>query len=226
MIKTCRRCFSTTWYHRHINDTYVKLAHKNDLRSRASFKLTEINDKYHLIRSGSTVIDLGCAPGSWSESAAEIVYKGKKATNNENPPKKVGQVIGIDLIEMDPIEGVDFIQGDFTDTNLQARLIELMRSPPDCVISDMSPQREADRNFVHIDSLKLSEIAIRFAEKVLTPNGSFLCKFFDGERTNLFKSYAERSFSRVKIVKPSASRSTSSEKYLLAMGFKSSKSEK
>ena len=199
---------SRRWLKEHFNDPYVKEAQKRGLRSRAVFKLEEMDARDQLLRSGQCVVDLGAAPGGWSEYAARAV--GAR-----------GRVIAIDLLAMPPIPGVDFVQADFgTDEGL-ARVDELLGDrAPDLVLSDMAPNISGQKAVDQPRSMHLAELALDFCENRLNPGGSLVVKVFQGEGFDeLVKSMRAR-FERVQSRKPRASRDRSREVYLLARGYR------
>jgi len=207
LIKMARSKNSEKWLREHFDDSYVKKSRAEGFRSRASYKLLEIQKKDRLIKPGMTVIDLGASPGSWSQVVANLVG-----------PK--GVIFANDLLPMDHIEGVNFIQGDFTDQALYDLLIEkLAGTAVDLVISDMAPNISGVKEIDQPRAIYLSEIALDLARSVLKPGANFLVKVFQGEGLEAFQTEIRSSFSTVKVRKPRASRSRSREIYLLAKGF-------
>ncbi|RDI48039.1 23S rRNA (uridine(2552)-2'-O)-methyltransferase RlmE [Aquicella lusitana] len=201
---------SRRWLKEHFTDPYVKQAQQEGYRSRAVYKLLEIQERGHLFKPGMTVIDLGAAPGGWSQVVARLV-------------KPCGRVIAMDLLPMEPIEGVDFIQGDFSDeTILQALLDKLAPAKADWVISDMAPNMSGNESIDIPRSMYLSELALDFALQVLMPEGGFLIKVFQGEGFDALLAEMKRRFKTVAIRKPKASRGRSREVYILARGLKGS----
>lgn len=198
---------SKNWLKEHFDDPYVKQAQSEGLRSRAVFKLKEIDDKEKLIKKAYQIIDLGAAPGGWSEYAAKKV--GDK-----------GKVIATDILPMDYLPGVEFIQGDFREESvLQAILQVTDGGHLDLVISDMAPNISGVDAIDQPSSMYLADLALDLAQKTLKPNGDFLVKVFQGEGFEAYKSAVKAAFSQVKIRKPAASRPRSREVYLLAKGF-------
>jgi len=199
---------SNQWMQEHFDDEYVKKAQAMGYRSRSTFKLVEIQEKDKIIKSGMNVIDLGAAPGGWSDYARKIVGKKNK-------------VIGLDLLAIDPIEGVDFIQGDFRENDV---LDELMRvldgAPVDLVMSDMAPNISGNKAMDQPRSIYLAELALDTAQTVLTKGGTFLIKMFQGAGFDEYKREVMKCFSSVVIRKPKSSRPRSKEVYILAKGFK------
>ena len=198
---------SQRWRQRQERDIYVEKANRAGWRSRAIFKLEQINDKEHLLVPGTVCVDLGAAPGSWSQLAARLVQPG-------------GRVIALDLLPMDAIPGVDFLQGDFTDAATLDSLRKLVGSAPvDLVMSDMAPNISGNRTMDQPRTLALLDEALLFATEVLRPGGAFLCKAFQGEGIDDFTRRLRSHFGTVKTVKPRASRPESREIYLLARSF-------
>ena len=199
---------SKQWLKEHFDDVYVRRAKEEGYRSRASFKLLEIQEQDKLIRQGMTIVDLGAAPGGWSQVAAN--FAGKK-----------GQVIASDILPIDSLPGVEFLQGDFTEDAVLARLIELLKDRQvDLVISDMAPNISGMRSIDLPRVMHLAELALDLARSVLKPDGGFLVKVFHGEGYEELQKKVKSSFSSVKVRKPKASRARSSEIYLLAAGFR------
>ncbi len=199
---------SKQWLKEHFDDVYVRRSQEQGYRSRASFKLLEIQQQDGIIRCGMTVVDLGAAPGGWSQIAAALV--GDK-----------GQVIASDILPIDVLAGVQFLQGDFTEPGvLQSLLVMLNGSHADLVISDMAPNMSGMREIDLPRVIYLAELALDMARKVLKPGGTFLVKAFHGEGTDALQAELKSSFSSLKVRKPKASRARSSEIYLLAAGFR------
>jgi 23S rRNA (uridine2552-2'-O)-methyltransferase len=204
---------SRAWLERQLSDPYVARAKREGFRSRAAFKLAEIDDKYRLIKRGAHVVDLGAAPGGWSAVAAE----------RAGP---TGRVVGLDVLEMKPIAGVDFVTMDFLDAAAPDRLKAMLRredgDTADVVLSDMAANATGHRQTDHLRTMALAEAAGGFAREVLSPGGSFLCKVLQGGGEAKFLAELKRDFASVKHVKPPASRTDSAELYLLARGFRGS----
>ena len=197
-----------SWIKQHVKDPYVKQSQVDGYRSRASYKLLEIVEKDRLIRSGMTVVDLGSAPGGWSQVAARLVGH-------------TGRVHALDLLPMDSIAGVDFIQGDFTEEDIFDELLTLIENRPvDLVISDMAPNLSGNKAVDQPAVMYLAELAVELAEKVLTSNGVFIAKLFQGQGFDPFVLQVRTLFNGVSIIKPDASRSRSREVYLVAKGLK------
>ena len=196
-----------TWQQRQAKDPYIQQARKGGWRSRAVFKLKEILEKEHLLKADMLCIDLGASPGSWSQYIS-VSLKGKT------------KIIAVDLLPMDGLPSVDFIQGDFTDCSVAQRLERLLGDDKaDLVISDMAPNITGTKAVDQPRCMHLAEQALDFAEHSLKSGGSFICKVFQGQGADGYITDARQSFGRVKVVKPKASRSRSSEIYLVARNF-------
>lgn len=193
------------WLERQINDPFSAEARAKGYRSRAAFKLSEIDDKLKLIKKGTKIIDLGCAPGGWIQIALE---------------RGAGPVVGVDLLEVDPLSPATIIQMDFTDPACGPRLMELLGGQPDIVLSDMAPNTVGHRETDHIRIVGLIELAVDFAVSVLKPGGSFIAKAFQGGETAEVIARLKKHFEKVQHIKPKASRADSSEVFLAATGFK------
>jgi 23S rRNA (uridine2552-2'-O)-methyltransferase len=198
---------SRQWLERQLNDPYVARAKREGLRSRAAFKLAEMDDKFHLFRPGSKVIDLGAAPGGWSQIAAQRAGAD-------------GRVVAIDLLDMLAIPGVEFLHLDFLDAAAPDRLKALLGGPADVVLSDMAANATGHRKTDHLRIMALAETAAMFAREALRPGGAFLCKVLQGGTEAELLAGLKRDFATVKHVKPAASRSDSAELYVLAQGFR------
>lgn len=200
-----RKLSSNLWLERQLNDPYVAKAQAEGWRSRAAYKLIEIDEKIHILKSGQTVVDLGAAPGGWSQVAA----------------KKGCRVIALDLLEMDEVPGVTFFQMDFMDDTAPETLLDAMGgSGADIVMSDMAHNTTGHKNTDHIRIMALVESAYEFAIEVLKPGGVFLAKVFQGGTENDLLARMKKDFKSVKHIKPPASRKDSSETYVVAMGFR------
>jgi 23S rRNA (uridine2552-2'-O)-methyltransferase len=215
-VKTAgkRSLSSTLWLERQLNDPYVARAKREGYRSRAAYKLIEIDDKYRLLKPGAKVVDLGAAPGGWSQIAA------KRVGSVEGKGGAKGRVIGIDLLEMDAVPGVDFMQLDFLDPATPDILKEKLGGPANVVLSDMAANTTGHRKTDHLRIVALVEAAAEFAGEVLAPGGAFLAKVIQGGTENELLAMLKRSFASVKHVKPQASRADSAELYVLATGFR------
>ena len=193
------------WLNRQLNDPYVAAAQKQGFRSRAAFKLMELDDRFKLIGKGCRVLDLGAAPGGWTQIALQ---------------RGAGRVVGVDLLPIDPVQGAILIQGDFDDPAMPARLSELMGGPADLVLSDMAPNTTGHAATDHIRIMALAELALHFATSILAPGGSFVAKVFQGGSEKDMLLPMKKSFARVKHAKPPASRKESSELYVVAQKFR------
>jgi len=212
-----RTASSRAWLTRQISDPYVARAKREGFRSRAAFKLAEVDDRYKVLKPGARVVDLGAAPGGWSEIAARRVGAG-------------GRVIALDILDMKPVPGVEFLQLDFLDPSAPQHLEAMLGSggdapgrdqiKADVVLSDMAANATGHRQTDHLRIMALAEAAAEFARQVLAPGGVFLCKVLQGGTEAALLAELKRDFSSVKHVKPPASRSDSSELYLLAKGFR------
>ncbi len=199
---------SQNWLKRHFDDPYVKEAQKAGYRSRAAFKLLEMQERSRFIKPGQVVVDLGAAPGGWSQIAVPLV--GRK-----------GAVIALDILPMDPIDRVDFIQGDFTEEVIHnALLARLENRPVDLVMSDMAPNISGLKAVDQPRAMYLAELALDHAKTVLKPGGTFLVKVFQGEGFDEYLRQVRSAFDQVVIRKPKASRPKSREVYLLAQGYR------
>lgn len=203
-----RTASSTRWMQEHFDDHYVKLAQKRGLRSRAAFKLEELQQKDHLIKPGMTIVDLGAAPGGWSQVAVKLL--GDR-----------GKIIACDILPMDPIAGVDFLQGDFREEKvLDALLTRVGNSKVDLVLSDMAPNMSGSGAVDQPRAMYLVELALDMCHQVLAANGSFAVKVFQGEGFDEYLKAVRAAFKSVKTRKPDSSRARSREVYLVATGYK------
>jgi 23S rRNA (uridine2552-2'-O)-methyltransferase len=212
-VKTARqrKLSSTRWLERQLNDPYVAQAKREGFRSRAAYKLAEIDDKYHLLKPGDAVIDLGAAPGGWSQIAARRV---KSEAGG-------GLVVAIDITPVDALPGVTFLHADFMDDKAPAALIAALGGRrPDAVLSDMASPATGHRQTDHLRIMALCEAALHFAIEVLAPGGAFLCKVLQGGTASELLDGLKQNFAVVRHVKPKASRADSSELYVLATGFR------
>ncbi|MBU3730984.1 MAG: RlmE family RNA methyltransferase [Beijerinckiaceae bacterium] len=214
-VKTAKKktVSQTRWLARQLNDPYVARAKREGWRSRAAFKLIEIDDKYHLLKPGARVVDLGAAPGGWSQVAVQRIG-----------PK--GRVVGIDLLDIEPIAGVDFAVMDFLEPDAPEKLRAMLGGPADIVMSDMAANATGHKKTDHLKIVALAELAIEFAREVLAPGGSFVAKVLQGGTEGSLLTDLKRDFAVVKHVKPAASRKDSAELYVLATGFRGSKPDK
>ena len=199
---------SRRWMHEHLNDEYVKKAQKEGYRSRAVFKLIEIIDKKHIIKKGDKVLDLGAAPGGWSQVASKIVGQ-------------TGQVIASDILPIEEISGVDFLQGDFTESSVYEKLLNMTKGQKiNTILSDMAPNMSGQLSVDQPKSMNLAELSLDMAIKTLIPNGHFVVKVFQGEGFDAYVQIARQTFKKVVIKNPRASRARSKEVYLLASQLK------
>ena len=205
-----RKLSSKLWLERQLNDPYVAQAKREGYRSRAAFKLIEIDDKYRLLKPGLTVVDLGAAPGGWSQIAAKRIgaVDGK------------GRVVAIDLLEMPEIPGVQFAQLDFLDAAAPEKLIAMLGGRADAVLSDMAANTTGHRKTDQLRIVALVEAAALFASEVLKPGGTFLAKVFQSGADADLLAQLKRDYATVRHVKPASSRQDSSERYVLATGFR------
>jgi 23S rRNA (uridine2552-2'-O)-methyltransferase len=213
-VKTSKRRkqSSNLWLERQLNDPYVARAKREGFRSRAAFKLMEIDDKARVLKKGARVIDLGAAPGGWSQVAAKRV----------GAPQQ-GRVVAIDVLAMDSLPGVEFMQLDFLAADAPDKLKAMLGGPADAVLSDMAANATGHAKTDHLKIMALVEAAADFAREVLSPGGTFLAKVLQGGTEGALLAGLKRDFSSVKHVKPAASRADSAELYLLATGFRQSR---
>lgn len=193
------------WLERQVNDPFAAKARALGYRSRAAFKISEIDERFHLFKKGVRVVDLGLAPGGWTQYAIQ---------------KGVTNIAGVDLLPVEPLPPAHILQMDFTDPECGPKLIELIGGPPDVVMSDMAPNTIGHRETDHLRIIGLIEAAIDFAVEVLKPGGSFVAKAFQGGGTDQLIGQLKQHFADVRNVKPKASRQDSSEVFLVATGFK------
>jgi 23S rRNA (uridine2552-2'-O)-methyltransferase len=204
-----RSVSSRQWLERQLNDPYVARAKREGMRSRAAYKLMEIDNKARFLKKGARVIDLGAAPGGWSQVAAERV----------GAPEQ-GRVIAIDVLAMEPVAGVEFIKLDLLDHAAPDKLKKMIGGPADVVLSDMAANATGHARTDHLKIMALVEVAAEFAREVLAPGGTFLAKVLQGGTEAALLASLKRDYKGVKHVKPPASRSDSAELYLLATGFR------
>lgn len=207
-----RTVSSKRWLERQLNDPYVARAKREGFRSRAAYKLAEIDDKHRLLKAGARVVDLGAAPGGWSQLAAKRV----------GAPEK-GRVVAVDILEMQPLPGVDVIRLDFLEGDSPDRIKVVLGGEADVVLSDMAANTTGHRKTDHLRTMALVEAAADFACEVLAQGGAFLAKVLQGGTESALLAKLKRDFTAVRHVKPAASRSESSELYLLATGFRGSR---
>jgi 23S rRNA (uridine2552-2'-O)-methyltransferase len=196
---------SARWLVRQLNDPYVVAARQQGWRSRAAFKLLELDDKFHLIQKGARVLDLGAAPGGWTQVAVK---------------RGAGSVLALDLLPIDPINGATILLGDFTDPQMPERLTTELGGNADLVLSDMAPNTTGHASTDHIRIIALAEMALEFAIRVLSPNGAFVAKVFQGGSEKQVLDVLKQNFATVRHAKPPSSRKESSELYVVATGFR------
>jgi 23S rRNA (uridine2552-2'-O)-methyltransferase len=202
-----RTTASQKWLERQLNDPYVRAAKAAGWRSRAAFKIIELDEKYKLFRPGQRVVDLGAAPGGWTQVAVQRV--GDR-----------GKVVGLDLLPMDVIPGAALLQGDFEDPAVEQAVLEVLDGPADLVLSDMAPNTTGHNATDHLRILNLIELALHFSAKVLVPGGGFVAKVFQGGTERDLLNWLKRDFASVKHAKPPSSRKDSAEMYVVAQGFR------
>jgi len=212
-VKTARgrKKSSTSWLHRQLNDPYVLEAKQRGLRSRAAFKLMELDDRFSLLKPGLRVVDLGAAPGGWTQIAVDRVRAGHPGG---------GTVVGLDILEWEPVPGATCLTMDFLDPTAPDRLKEALGGKADVVLSDMAAPTTGHPKTDHLRIMALLEVAWTFAEEVLAPGGSFLCKVFQGGTENELLDRMKRTCTTIRHAKPPASRKDSAEMYVIAQGFK------
>ncbi len=197
---------SQRWLSRQLNDPYVAAAKQQGFRSRAAFKLTELDERFRLIRRGALVVDLGAAPGGWTQVAVQ---------------RGAGRVVGVDLLVVDPVPGAALLEGDFTEPGVQDRLLAELGGKADLVLSDMAPNTTGHAATDHLRIMALADAALEFAESVLAEGGGFVAKVFQGGAERHMLERLKRRFAAVRHAKPPASRKESSELYVVATGFRS-----
>jgi len=193
------------WLRRQLNDPYVAAARAQGYRSRAAFKLIELDDRYHVIAKGARVVDLGAAPGGWTQVAIQ---------------RGAASVVGVDLLPIDAIAGATLLTGDFNDEDMPARLAELLGGKADLVLSDMAPNTSGHAPTDHLRIMALAELALEFATQILVPGGGFVTKLFQGGSEKTMLTTLKQRFEKVRHAKPPASRKDSSELYVVATGFR------
>jgi 23S rRNA (uridine2552-2'-O)-methyltransferase len=200
-----RSAASQRWLSRQLNDPYVAAAKQQGWRSRAAFKLLELDDRFHLIRPGSLVVDLGAAPGGWSQVAVK---------------RGAARVVGVDLLPIDPVAGATLLLGDFTDPDMPERLAGALGGKADLVLSDMAPNTTGHAATDHLRIMALAEAALMFALEVLAEGGGFVAKVFQGGAERQMLTQLKRDFASVRHAKPPSSRKESTELYVVATGFR------
>jgi 23S rRNA (uridine2552-2'-O)-methyltransferase len=208
-VKTAKRrtASSARWLERQLNDPFVAEARKRGYRSRAAFKLSQLDDRFHFLKNGARVVDLGCAPGGWTQVVVERCGRS-------------GRIVGIDLTEVEPIAGADLMVGDFLAEEAPERLKTALGGPADLVLSDMAAHATGHAKTDHLKVMALVEAAHLFAREVLAPGGAFVAKVLQGGTERALLTALKQDFARVAHVKPAASRSDSAEMYLVATGFR------
>jgi 23S rRNA (uridine2552-2'-O)-methyltransferase len=212
-VKTAKRrkLSSTLWLQRQLNDPYVHEAKRQGYRSRAAFKLIQLNERFHLLKPGLRVVDLGAAPGGWTQVAVQVVKAGQP---------RGGMVVGMDILEWDPVPGAITLQGDFLADEAPDRLKQALGGPADVVLSDMAAPTTGHPSTDHLRIIGLVEVALHFAMEVLTPGGTFVAKVFQGGTEKTLLDLLKKNFATVRHAKPPASRQGSAEAYVVAMGFR------
>lgn len=200
-----RTAASQRWLTRQLNDPYVKAAQEAGWRSRAAFKLIELDERLGLLRRGQRVVDLGAAPGGWAQVAVK---------------RGAARVVGLDLLPIEPVPGAEFLVGDFNDAEMPGRLRAVLDGPADLVLSDMAPNTTGHAATDHLRIVALAELALEFAVEVLAPGGAFVAKVFQGGSERDVLTRLKQRFAQVRHVKPPASRKESSELYVVAQGFR------
>lgn len=208
-VKTARgrKLSSKRWLERQLNDPYVAEAQSQGLRSRAAFKLMQLDERFSLMKKRGRVVDLGAAPGGWSQVAHKRVGDD-------------GFVLAVDILPMEPIAGVECMQLDFTEENADRKVMEALGGPADCVLSDMAQPATGHRQTDHLRIMAMAELAYDFGRQVLKPGGSFAVKLLQGGAQDDFLNLIKRDFEKVRFAKPDASRKDSAESYLVATGFR------
>lgn len=208
-----RKLSSKLWLERQLNDPYVVEAQRRGFRSRSAFKILELDERFHFLKRGQTIVDLGAAPGGWSQIVADRVGVGQR---------KGGRVVAIDILEMEPLSDVEVLCGDFTDPDMPAILKAASGGPVDVVMSDMAAPATGHQKTDHLRIIGLCEAALDFAEDVLAVDGCFIAKVFQGGSERDLLTRLKGRFRSVRHAKPPASRSESAETYVVAMGFRPS----
>lgn len=218
-VKTAkkRKLSSTLWLQRQLNDPYVHEAKRLGFRSRAAFKLIQLDERFHLLKPGLRVVDLGAAPGGWTQVAVDKVGALKPKGGG---PGKCGKVVGMDILEWDPVPGAITLQGDFLADDAPDRLKEALDGPADIVLSDMAAPTTGHPSTDHLRIIGLVEVALHFAMEVLAPGGVFVAKVFQGGTEKTLLDLLKKNFAVVRHAKPPASRQGSAETYVVATGFR------
>ncbi|MBI5334521.1 MAG: RlmE family RNA methyltransferase [Burkholderiales bacterium] len=223
-IKTKSKKVNKAWLSDHVNDPYVKLAQKEGFRSRAAYKLKEIDEALKLLRPGQRVVDLGAAPGAWSQYVRRKFAPKQAGTGGAAVGELLGSIVALDLLDFEPIEGVQFIQGDFREDAVAAELAAALGGQPlDVVLSDMAPNLSGIESSDAARIAHLVELAIEFALAHLQPDGALVCKVFHGSGYSQLVELFKRHFRVVKPIKPKASRDRSAETFLVGIGPKAAR---
>lgn len=220
-IKTKSKKVNKAWLHDHLTDPYVKMAQKEGYRARAAYKLKEIDEEFKLLKPGQVVVDLGAAPGAWSQYIRRRFAPKDAGTGGAAVGALEGTIIALDLLDFEPIEGVTFLQGDFREDAVLARLHEAVAGRPvDVVVSDMAPNLSGIESSDAARISHLVELAVEFAQSHLRPEGALVCKVFHGSGYSQLVELFKKSFRTVKAIKPKSSRDKSSETFLVGRGLK------
>lgn len=221
-IKTKSKKVNKAWLHDHLTDPYVKMAQKEGYRARAAYKLKEIDEEFKLLKPGQVVVDLGAAPGAWSQYIRRRFAPKDAGAGGAAVGALEGTIIALDLLDFEPIEGVTFLQGDFREDAVLARLREAVAGRPvDVVVSDMAPNLSGIESSDAARISHLVELAVEFAQSNLRPDGALVCKVFHGSGYSQLVELFKKSFRTVKAIKPKSSRDKSSETFLVGRGLKS-----
>lgn len=204
---------SARWLSRQLNDPYVHAAKREGYRSRAAYKLIQLDEKFSLIKAGMRIVDLGAAPGGWSQVVSEKIFK-------RGTDQKKGQVIALDILPMEPLTDVTFFLADFTCNDAPVQIRDALNGPADLVLSDMAAPTTGHNATDHLRIIGLAELAYDFARSILAPNGAFVCKLFQGGADKELLALLKKEFISIKHAKPAASRSDSAETYIVAQGFR------
>lgn len=222
-VKTKSKKVNKAWLNDHINDPYVKMAQREGYRARAAYKLKEIDEALHLIKPGQLVVDLGAAPGAWSQYLRRKFAPKEAGIGGAAVGELNGTIIALDILDFEPIEGVHFLQGDFREDSVLAQLHDLVNGRPvDVVVSDMAPNLSGIESADAARIGHLVELAIEFSQGHLKPDGALVCKVFHGSGYSQLVELFKKSFRIVKPIKPKASRDRSSETFLVGIGLKNS----
>ncbi|WP_310384536.1 RlmE family RNA methyltransferase [Roseateles sp.] len=223
-IKTKSKKLNKTWLHEHINDPYVKMAHRDGFRARAAYKLKEIDETLKLVRPGQVVVDLGASPGAWSQYLRRCFAPKEAGIGGAAVGKLNGTIISLDLVECEPIEGVQFIQGDFQEPEVLDLLeAALAGRAVDLVVSDMAPNLSGIESSDAARVAGLVELAVDFAQQHLKPEGALVAKVFHGSGYTQLVELFKATFKKVKPIKPKASKDRSTETFLIGIGLKQPK---